>query len=879
MTTNNEISLTETLSLYSDTSTRSTGQYFCNSHPFSMPRIGNKVEMLASGKDVFKKIHDAMRLATSFIFIADWQMAHDVELVERGAAGYPGRLHNVIRSIISEKAVHVRVLLYMSPYDKAPGTYDGMVARFLNGLNSKGYPGTVHAILQPATSAQNDNYEYSHHQKFVVIDGKIAFLGGIDLSYGRWETPEFDVVVDPLNFKINEMYSPCQSKLRPPSLAEKRMIEKYKFAEPYGGTLIDEGCQPRMPWQDVHIRVEGPAAVDVYRNFSRRWKSRLSELEALAMPAVQGWRIDRKWLDKIKAWDTLVESQKIKAGGAQVQIVRSVSSRHLKMEGTDPEDLDLYVNSLEKTTWRKCLNAWSGNHQDNILNAMVNCIRSADNYIYIESQFFISQFGYSGEYSSSEVGNENDGIANSIVSELAKRIHQHIQAGTAFHVYLVFPTHPEGQMSDEAYWKQHWLATSTIKHGSASLISRIQRSLKLKKRSVEEWKQYLTVLNMRNYGATVLYSRDPHTFNEEFNREIGRYLVTEQIYIHSKLLIVDDAVAIVGSANINDRSLTGNGDTEIAAVVVDTEGVELRDLGSPGVKVQTRKFARELRKNIWKKHFGFLVESTEENSKYFDSTLRATRSGVNVQVPLPFPPRINMDAGRFESLTRSQWDSIIEKPCSPDTVKNIQSIAKRNADVYEEVFLHTPRNSMHTFSDVADMKYYSLPYPSIYNVEGNLELFQLRADNNRRQTSLAFKGSQEALKNALDAENQRRSAGVTGPVGVLTGSRLKKFGGVVPPALSRRFMTNQLLPHQKKALTEAEYFRRQQLYSDGTVHDVDKAISYLKDNLVGFFVEAPLDWGAGTEVTRDPTKATVGKVDIASADISGSNSENLKNDA
>lgn len=37
-----------------------------------------------------------------------------------------------------------------------------------------------------------------------------------------------------------------------------------------------------------------------------------------------------------------------------------------------------------------------------------------------------------------------------------------------------------------------------------------------------------------------------------------------QIYVHSKLLIVDDACAIVGSANINDRSMSGVRDSEIA---------------------------------------------------------------------------------------------------------------------------------------------------------------------------------------------------------------------------------------------------------------------------------------------------------------------------
>ncbi len=37
--------------------------------------------------------------------------------------------------------------------------------------------------------------------------------------------------------------------------------------------------------------------------------------------------------------------------------------------------------------------------------------------------------------------------------------------------------------------------------------------------------------------------------------------VTEIIYVHSKLMIVDDKKIIVGSANINDRSLLGDRDS------------------------------------------------------------------------------------------------------------------------------------------------------------------------------------------------------------------------------------------------------------------------------------------------------------------------------
>ena len=45
--------------------------------------------------------------------------------------------------------------------------------------------------------------------------------------------------------------------------------------------------------------------------------------------------------------------------------------------------------------------------------------------------------------------------------------------------------------------------------------------------------------------------------------------VTEMIYIHSKVMIVDDKKMIIGSANINDRSLMGNRDSELALLIED----------------------------------------------------------------------------------------------------------------------------------------------------------------------------------------------------------------------------------------------------------------------------------------------------------------------
>ena len=46
--------------------------------------------------------------------------------------------------------------------------------------------------------------------------------------------------------------------------------------------------------------------------------------------------------------------------------------------------------------------------------------------------------------------------------------------------------------------------------------------------------------------------------------ETFRETMRQMIYVHSKMMIVDDAYIIVGSANINERSMAGTRDTEIA---------------------------------------------------------------------------------------------------------------------------------------------------------------------------------------------------------------------------------------------------------------------------------------------------------------------------
>lgn len=59
-------------------------------------------------------------------------------------------------------------------------------------------------------------------------------------------------------------------------------------------------------------------------------------------------------------------------------------------------------------------------------------------------------------------------------------------------------------------------------------------------------------------------------------------------------MIVDDEKVLIGSANINDRSLLGSRDSEIAIVIEDEEMINVKVRGSDTQR-QVSKFAHSFR--------------------------------------------------------------------------------------------------------------------------------------------------------------------------------------------------------------------------------------------------------------------------------------------
>lgn len=124
----------------------------------------------------------------------------------------------------------------------------------------------------------------------------------------------------------------------------------------------------------------------------------------------------------------------------------------------------------------------------------------------------------------------------------------------------------------------HWNYAS-ICRGKSSIIAR------LKAAGIEKPSQYISFHSLRTHDT------------------LNGAPVTELIYVHSKLLIADDKIVICGSANINDRSMIGKRDSEIAIITTDEEYEEGK---MNGEVFPSGIYAGQLRRFLFKEHLGLI---------------------------------------------------------------------------------------------------------------------------------------------------------------------------------------------------------------------------------------------------------------------------------
>jgi len=143
---------------------------------FDAPRSG----MLVDGCDYYRELYRAALLAERSILIAGWQLDSEVPLLygaDAESAEYPVELVPFLSALCDERPeLEVHVLAWdHSPvfvFEREP-----LQARAFNRAHER-----IHYLLDAVHPVGA-----SHHQKLVVIDRAVAFLGSMDICTSRWD--------------------------------------------------------------------------------------------------------------------------------------------------------------------------------------------------------------------------------------------------------------------------------------------------------------------------------------------------------------------------------------------------------------------------------------------------------------------------------------------------------------------------------------------------------------------------------------------------------------------------------------------------------------------------------------------------------------------
>ncbi|KAI4495941.1 hypothetical protein M0802_008156 [Mischocyttarus mexicanus] len=701
------------------------GKDFIQTNPhnsFAPYRSPIPATWFVDGCSYMSAVADALENAKEEIFIADWWLSPEIFMKRPVTSGDYWRLDIILQRKAIE-GVKVFIMIYK----------EVEVALGINSFYSKQRlvekcPENIKVLRHP-DHARVGVFLWAHHEKIVVVDQNIAFLGGIDLCYGRWDnnehrltdlgsvqhssiyipkkgktvntsskrvqqcnirnhvllplaiatntiamattralpvlpmisnnrtlkeeylpqlnpgellmipssqeidtmkcnTPEpqrknlFDMAIttvgkvkDNIKIKrkelINMVYSSNEDTdiehdevdneiMLTPFSVEEEMVYKttdiYDISDtsklwlgkdytnfivkdfndlerPYQD-LVDRSTTPRMPWHDVGVLIQGGGARDIARHFIQRWNA--IKMEKAKLNAAYPFLLPKSYKD-YRNHASFIPQKYIQ--NVKCQVLRSVSSWSAGFLDSDIQEAS-------------------------IQEAYIEAISKAERYIYIENQFFIT-------LATTEISN----VKNRIGETLLKRILQAHREGAIFRVFVVMPLLPgfEGEVGGPS-----GTALRAITHWNYASISRGKDAIlnQLMEAGISDPSEYITFHGLRNHAM------------------LNGTLVTELIYVHSKLMIVDDKTVICGSANINDRSMIATRDSEIAVIIQDLEFDEgrMNDIAFP-----CGKFAGSFRKQLFREHLGLLKRNEDINltdiiKKTFYKNIWCARSKNNTKI-------------------------------------------------------------------------------------------------------------------------------------------------------------------------------------------------------------------------------------------------------
>ncbi|XP_078420516.1 phospholipase D1-like isoform X2 [Cetorhinus maximus] len=679
---------------------------------FSAVHENTLCKWYVNAKGYFEDLADALEDAKEEIFITDWWLSPEIFLKRPVVEGNHWRLDYVLKRK-AQQGVKIFVILYKE-VELALGINSDYSKQTLKRL----HPNIK--VMRHPDHVSSSVYLWAHHEKIVVIDQSVAFVGGIDLAYGRWDDHEHrltDVGSVSRNVCTPSVTTNNQTPITTPGENKEAERNRVKVTLEKSAEAEDEVDSSRMKgigkskksfpvlnlvkqlqWQNLEhsdsvssldstdhdwykthnsqqnlIRDRLPPLKRLYRQasspgLSRSEDERGSECSLHTdigdlVGQTRFWHgkdycnfVYKDWIQLDKPFDDFIDRHvtprmpwhditAVVHGRAARNVARhfiqrwnftkivkakyrplsypyllpkSLSTAH-ELRYQVPGSVQARAQVLRSAADWSCGIKY---HEESIHNAYIHVIENSKHYIYIENQFFISCA-------------DNKYIFNKIGDAIAQRILRAYREKQRFRVYVVTPLMPgfEGDIltgGGTAIQAVMHFNYRTIARGENSIIEQLRREME------DLWINYFSVCGLRTHV------------------DLNGQLVTELIYVHSKMLIADDNTVIIGSANINDRSMLGKRDSEMAVIVEDTEFVpSVMD----GAEYKAGKFALQLRLHCFKLILGALNDPT-----------------IQVQDPIS------------EKFFKETWIAT----------------SARNATIYEKVFRCLPSDHVRNYVELAD---------------------------------------------------------------------------------------------------------------------------------------------------------------------------------
>ncbi|MCB5207950.1 phospholipase D-like domain-containing protein [Methylovorus mays] len=414
----------------------------------------------------------------------------------------------------------------------------------------------------------------THHQKPILIDydhadgeHAVGYVMGLNSVTDYWDDAQhlFDS-------HLREQDFSTQAELK---AAEEKGIRTDAIVQ----TAIKAG-QPisRKPFQDYACRIHGPALQDVWINFTRAW-NRATALPPLTVPFQRNRPPAPKQPAPLNAaLNPSRLSQPVETSAAshvaRLQILR-----------TQPEE----AYQGEENT----------NYDKSIRLAYMHVASTARRYIYIENQYFfyepwadhLKEQREAYLQGHKEVGSTRDNVP---LLHLMVVIPHPENAGMVPRTHDTIKALGHGDAMPGQQGATDHILSQPDQHGiSASERDIATHAAQVKPPTLD--KEGVLIQDGKSLRMKVLIAKMATA-----NPPGGKLGSSRDIYIHSKLMLVDDNFMTLGSANLNLRSMAADSEINVA-----TDSIPHN---------------RELRKRIWSLQTGGLYDGGNAYSDSMDDT-------------------------------------------------------------------------------------------------------------------------------------------------------------------------------------------------------------------------------------------------------------------